>query len=392
MICSTVDAMSFRTGLARTLELDRGGASNSATMEGLRGVAIGLVFCVHYAGALNDWIAPGTPLQTVVDIMAVGGFGVDLFFVLSGYLIYGLVVSRPHSLRSYFSRRFWRIYPTFAVALALAVVAAGVTKSPFALPTNPIELVTVLIANALLLPGILPFEPIMTVAWSLSFEVAAYILFPLGVTWLNLRERSRAYRVRVLGAVWLIHLLMTVPFGLAPRMSAIFGGAILWEYIHDRHILIRGWMRWGAPVVVIAAIAVGYVVPASLSPLAVTAGFVALVTVAFNDDRWLRSALSWTPLRWFGNMSYSYYLFHAMVLAGARWAAAQVWPPSVTEPFTHEPWAFFVLLLPAFGLTVACSYAVFVLVERPISLVPDKGAAVVRLLNRFRIAVPRASS
>ena len=391
MICSTVDAMSFRTGLARTLELDRGGASNSATMEGLRGVAIGLVFCVHYAGALNDWIAPGTPLQTVVDIMAVGGFGVDLFFVLSGYLIYGLVVSRPHSLRSYFSRRFWRIYPTFAVALALAVVAAGVTKSPFALPTNPIELVTVLIANALLLPGILPFEPIMTVAWSLSFEVAAYILFPLGVTWLNLRERSRAYRVRVLGAVWLIHLLMTVPFGLAPRMSAIFGGAILWEFAHDRQILVRGWMRWSTVLLVIVAIAVDYAVPVSVGPLVATAGFVVLVAVAFSDHGWLRSALSWTPLRWFGNMSYSYYLFHAMVLSGARWAFAQVWPPSLTAPFSHEPWAFFAFILPAFGLTVVCAYVAFVLIERPISLVPDKGAAAVRLLRRFRISVPRTS-
>jgi exopolysaccharide production protein ExoZ len=83
-------------------------------MEGGRGIAILLVFLVHYSNHFHPWLRPGSFLdgcRRAVEV--VGQAGVDLFFVLSGYLLYGLLVSRPVPYRVFLRRRYRRIYPAF---------------------------------------------------------------------------------------------------------------------------------------------------------------------------------------------------------------------------------------------------------------------------------------
>ncbi|WP_153067260.1 acyltransferase family protein, partial [Steroidobacter cummioxidans] len=90
-------------------------------MEGLRGLAVLLVFLVHYESLLEPWIAADASLGVVAGALRIiGNSGVDLFFVLSGYLIYGSLLTRQQSFLHFFTRRLQRIYPAFtAVFLSL---------------------------------------------------------------------------------------------------------------------------------------------------------------------------------------------------------------------------------------------------------------------------------
>lgn len=99
--------------LARYFELSRGGdGDNVRPMEGMRGFAVFLVFLVHYATLVDPWIAAAPGLQALAKALhTIGNTGVDLFFVLSGYLIYGSLLSRPSTMRRIIFRRIERIYP-----------------------------------------------------------------------------------------------------------------------------------------------------------------------------------------------------------------------------------------------------------------------------------------
>ena len=123
---------------AELFELSRGGEShNVRAMEGLRGFAVALVFLTHYASLSAPWVGDGSPLAALLDaVHAIGNAGVDLFFVLSGYLIYGSLIGREQSYARFMRRRVVRIYPAFTavfllyVALSLLSPEAGKIPAP----------------------------------------------------------------------------------------------------------------------------------------------------------------------------------------------------------------------------------------------------------------------
>ncbi len=84
---------------------------------------------------------------------------------------------------------------------------------------------------------------------------------------------------------------------------------------------------------------------------------------AFNGKGSTARMLSWSPLRWFGNMSYSYYLCHGLCLKATVFVLARIYAPSGNENFL-----FWGLMIPAFGITLIGSGALFLFVERPMSL------------------------
>ena len=109
--------------LARHFELSRGGTGhNVSSMEGLRGFAVFLVFLVHYVTLVNPWVRGNSTLLQLSEIMhKIGNSGVDLFFVMSGYLIYGTLISREQKFIRFISRRIKRIYPVFSVVFLIYV-------------------------------------------------------------------------------------------------------------------------------------------------------------------------------------------------------------------------------------------------------------------------------
>ncbi|MEO8036829.1 MAG: acyltransferase, partial [Acidobacteriota bacterium] len=166
--------------LSQLLEVSHSGHRALRSMEGLRGFAVFLVFLVHYVTLTAPWVDAASRTSVAGAVLRnVGNSGVDLFFVLSGYLIYGNLIRKGRPFLAYARRRIQRIYPTFLAVFVLYLLLSFVFSGQSKLPHGTIAASGYVLANLLLLPGLLPIEPLITVAWSLSYEVFYYLSAPL---------------------------------------------------------------------------------------------------------------------------------------------------------------------------------------------------------------------
>ncbi len=106
--------------------------------------------------------------------------------------------------------------------------------------------------------------------------------------------------------------------------------------------------------------------------------FFVLCLACFRDPyAWLPRAFSWTPLRWLGNMSYSYYLLHGLALKAGFLALAIILPVA-----DHGSWVFWALLPTMFALTLFPTAVLFLAVERPYSLAPHRPTSTIEKFPR----------
>jgi exopolysaccharide production protein ExoZ len=354
-------------------ELARGGrGQNVRPMEGVRGFAVFLVFLVHYSTAVMPWISADSALGWLAhDLRVMGRTGVDLFFILSGYLIYGSLISRPQPFLQFMFRRIERIYPAFAVVFLTYIGLSFIVPAESKIPTGGFDAAVYLLQNVLLLPGICSMEPVITVTWSLSYEMCFYVGIPLAITLLNLRARSSAQRVLLFAATAVGTVVWCATWEGHVRLIMFVAGILLYEAVQNQ--LLR------APRSITALAALGVGLFGSLLPLnglaaeafkalvLFVAFFIPCYTCISRPDSWLAEAFSWTPLRWLGNMSYSYYLLHGLALKAAFIVFGTLVPPAA------HGWLFFCALLPVmFALTLIPTAALFVTVERPLSLSPQR--------------------
>lgn len=363
--------------LTARFELSRGGgAHNVRPMEGLRGFAVFLVFLVHYVTLVAPWVTRGSHTQAVAAALhTMGNTGVDLFFVLSGYLIYGSLIARAQPFGRYMARRVERIYPAFlavfAIYIALSFAFPAENKIPSAWPAASVYL----LQNLLLLPGLFPIEPLITVAWSLSYEMFYYLLIPLLIGALGLRRRSARWRCIFFGGLAIaVAALGAALFGSHVRLIMFIAGILLHEALSAESLA----QRW-SPRSAVALVALVTGLLCTLLPLQGAAAYALKVSILFvcffvlclacfsHPTTWLPRAFSWTPLRWLGNMSYSYYLIHGLALKAAFIVLAAMLPAS-----ERGAWFFYALMPMMFGLTLLPAAALFLMVERPLSLAPKR--------------------
>ncbi len=202
-----------------------------AALTGLRGVAAGMVFLFHYAffhpGIRLDLAVPvvGVVLQTPIGF---GFAGVDVFFVLSGFLLalpfarHALGAGpRPH-LGRYFRRRLLRVFPAYYAQLAILLAAGGWFVTWTSLGGSQ------LIAHLLMFFNIgwQPVRPMVGVWWSLPVEFGFYLLLPL---------LALAMRPRLWLPLLAIGLLMSV---LYRHAAAVRFGAYGedWVFVAASHL------------------------------------------------------------------------------------------------------------------------------------------------------------
>ena len=359
--------------LTQKFELSRGGGAHSVRpMEGLRGFAVFLVFLVHYVTLVRPWVETGSSLSTFASALhTIGNSGVDLFFVLSGYLIYGSLISRPQQFLRFMSRRVERIYPAFIVVFVAYVVMSFALPAENKIPGPVSEGLIYLVQNLLLLPGLFPIQPMITVAWSLSYEMFYYLAVPLVIKILALRDRSTIFRVTFFSCVAGITAIYCGVYGGHVRLIMFISGILLHEAIYSRCIATpHGFLGLFALVFGLLAtlLPITGSIGSALKISILFASFFVLCLVCFRDPSvWLAQGFSWTPLRWLGNMSYSYYLLHGLALKAGFLALALVLPTS-----NHGYWLFLALLPTMFILTLFPTTLLFLTVERPFSLLPNR--------------------
>ncbi|MEO6393652.1 MAG: acyltransferase [Pyrinomonadaceae bacterium] len=360
-------------------------ASRNLPMEGLRGFAVLLVFFVHYDALFKFLVDPASTSHAISAFLwSIGHSGVDLFFVLSGYLIYGSITKKARPYSTFMRRRIERIYPTFlavfAVYLAMSLLFPGKSK----LPAETGAAVWYVIQNILLLPGLFNIEPIITVAWSLSYEFFYYLLIPILVGVAAMRRWAPSWRVVFFLALaaaftaaciagWISHI----------RLIMFISGILLFEAKHS-----FGWGRERSRrVEVLVVITTVLTFPLiyglwsrpgifTFWPTDLRTGeiarivvlffsFFAFTLVSFNPSSLLGRMFTWTPIRWLGNMSYSYYLIHGLTLNGLSIVAV-----AKLGGRGHSPLLFWVGMPLTFVVTLISSAVLFWLVERRFSLVP----------------------
>lgn len=294
-------------------------------LDGLRGVAILLVVGRH-------------AFPTVING---GGYGVDLFFVLSGFLITTLLlderaVTGAISLRGFYRRRGWRLLPALASLLVvfMTVETARGEIAAGARATLGGGFYTANIAQTWFpsLIGDLPLGPL----WSLAEEEQFYLLWPLlllaVVRW-KLPDRVVAWGITALIALVAVEGVVLAHFDgawsarvyAAPDTHAggLLTGALA-AFVLRRPAKL-GSLRFdrrlaAASLLVMLPLVLVLWAPFPYESPLFNVGAVGLVTVAvFQPDARLSRLLSKRVLTWFGRISYSLYLWHVFWLWLFSW-------------------------------------------------------------------------
>ena len=371
-----------RTGAAPSVR------SHVPALDGVRGVAILAVIVYHAARNLQY---AGRGEQLVERVINSGWIGVDLFFVLSGFLITSILLEtkRGHAFfRCFYARRVLRIVPLY---LALVVLALAIAPAwGLATPGQAVRLraartwywthsVNVLIARA----GWSATPWHTGHLWSLSVEEQFYVLWPVIVFMIERRTLAQLC-VAIMVVVAVLRLWLVSTFGpstavyvlLPTRMDALTTGALIATFIEEpaQWAIAR---RAVSPVAATTIVVLGLIFfrESSLDPsgrLMQTAGFPALsllgaAAVVSAASAPSASARCWVwnlpALRFLGRYSYGLYAWHPFVIAFLR---ERVLAPAAfpTIAGSHLP-ANALATTAALGLSIAVALLSWSLLERP---------------------------
>ena len=296
------------------------------SLDGIRGLAFLMVFFFHeYPGSAKD------PISRITTI---GWTGVDLFFVLSGFLITGILydtLQQPYYFRNFYARRGLRLFPVYMVVVCLMLgvnYALGGRPTIWALPyfiygSNIIQN----LGKNIGISGWIGTGHL----WSLAIEEQFYLFWPLVIAYV--RTKRRILWVCCAGSVLAVVLRWVVvghtglpretPYVELPMRldNLLFGGAIAIILRSDRVLtfLSRTKINWGvvagATILVLSVIAsrsasafeapmvrYGYLGSSIL--------FASLIVLAIQPDSWAHRLGSIPLLRTFGRYSYGLYLIH----------------------------------------------------------------------------------
>lgn len=294
-------------------------------IDGLRGIAVLLVICYH----------------AQISFVPAGYVGVDMFFVISGFVITGLLVSqierKEFNLVSFYYRRMRRLIPALLVMMAVALTGGFFILGPHDLETLAGSAIAVLLLGANLFfwghqgyfEAQVPEQPLLH-TWSLGLEEQFYLLFPLVLR--ALARAGRRTRLMAIGAgtlasltlsIWLTGRHAGAAFYLPPsRAWEFLLGSLIFE-VPQRDSLstitreIVGGI--GLAAILLASIGLSRTTPyPGVAALLPTAGTAAMIWANCSGATFVGRLLRSRGMVALGLMSYSLYLWHWPAFTLAR--------------------------------------------------------------------------
>lgn len=325
-------------------------------IDGLRMIAVLAVVLYHFG-------VPGLS----------GGFaGVDVFFVISGYLIGGILwreqLERGRiSLARFYIRRVKRLAPAFFAMAAVVSFVAWLVLLPFEFREYGKSLIaaTVYLSNVLFFRGEGYFDigadnKVLLHTWSLSVEEQFYIFLPLALLllarWqgLFLGVLWTVFVLSLIACIWLTPLSQTATFYLFPfRAWELLAGVLLAIHTQARAPMRGpGWISWAGLVLVVLSLLLidaerGFPGWQAALPVLGTA----LLLANGRAQNAVNAALSMRPAVFFGKISYSLYLWH--------------WPVFVLSSYWRDGYAGWHETLFWMALSVALATLSWRYVETP---------------------------
>lgn len=285
-------------------------------VDALRGVAcLAVLFhhLVHSSGALCPVLIEALPAW-MVDLSSFGMLGVQIFFVLSGFVIAHSVRSLKldgPSIANFALRRQVRLDPPYWVVLSVTLAYLVAEKMLPGTVSAPLPTAPQVLMNLVYLQKLIPTPTVVGVAWTLCLEVQFYLFFILLLAFLQRRERWRTGTVAAT-AIASVLLRGFVPIGLFVAYWFFFCAGVLSYWAGFSRFSARGM------TVVFGLIGLGGALTPGVrsnSGWAIAAGILAALTL-FGAAR-LGKLEQWSggqALQFFGRISYSLYLVHLLVV------------------------------------------------------------------------------
>jgi peptidoglycan/LPS O-acetylase OafA/YrhL len=363
-------------------------------LDGLRGLAVLMVFVFHYGGGLRSH---HTAVRLLGYLTETGWTGVVLFFALSGFLITGGVWDSlqsstdhaAHILRNFYARRALRILPLYYAALLASAIVTIVRGSDLA-ALHPLAIFALFLQN-------LPNFAYVTIhntsplplyhLWSLAVEEQFYLLWPALL--LLARTRRAALHLSlwsfVLAAIfrlifyglpcfyWAGGWLSSLPSALFDTFLLTQCGALALGAAFALAMRSQTWdamQRWASPVffaglslyLLSSLLCRSFLLVAPMQYIVglpgVSLAAAALLPILLRPGI-ARTTASFAPLAWLGRISYGFYVFHILLQPIYDHLAAHL---------THADsgtWYQTVRLAVALPLTVLAAWLSYRLLERP---------------------------
>jgi peptidoglycan/LPS O-acetylase OafA/YrhL len=301
-------------------------------LDAVRGIAVVMVLFLHgMVRPLNA--ALSRPGEFLLSISQYGGVGVDLFFVLSGFLITGILIdsrNEPDYYRRFYARRASRILPALLGMLLLLLLSGSISWS-FLLVS------LMFLANSSMLLGVpLEYGPL----WSLAVEEHFYILWPACIRKLS----SRCQLWLMISIVVLSPLLRAMAFAWARgaqsgrplytwfNLDGLALGAALAIWLRRPAFRRPHLARTAVPLLVIGvatfvSVLDGPMASAALFQTACAVASAGLIScmLLMGTSRW-RILVDRPVLKFLGFISYGLYLLHVWAFRMAEILLAHVFP------------------------------------------------------------------
>ncbi|MBS0274796.1 MAG: acyltransferase [Proteobacteria bacterium] len=326
-------------------------------VDGLRAVAVLAVVFYH----CGFWQAPG------------GFVGVDIFFVISGFLITGIIhretADGRFTVRHFYERRIRRIFPALFAMLAVATLAAWILLFPLDFEAYAKSLVATAFfaANFEFWREVgyfdlaASFKPLLHL-WSIAVEEQFYLLFPAVLLLTGTSSRPRL--LAVIGALLLLSFAFSVwASEQSPSTAFYLLPSRMWELMLGAIVAIAPLpdlsRRWRDAVALAGLFLIGWAIWTydhwmpfpGVAAMAPCLG-AALVIYAGRQTNIVARALSAKPVVFVGLISYSLYLWHWPVLVFTQIALNRA----------LHPWEIYACIALCFGLAVFSWW----FIERPI--------------------------
>lgn len=325
-----------------------------ANLQLLRGIAALLVVFVHLQVILR-------PLGIAPDAFAFLHGGVDIFFVISGFIMIYVTDQRPTTAKGFLADRVLRIVPVYWLFTAMMFVAAWALPMLGGWRPGLAELVQ----SFLFIPFGEPplFSPLLYVGWSLNLEMYFYVLFAITIA----LTASVARRILLLFAMLCLPVIASrwLP---TDNPATLYGNPMVFEFVlgmliaHYRARLVRIPAAVALAMAAFASLALvidplrGWM-PGTFHRFAIPAAMLVIAAIAL-EARNLRAGHA--GVKALGAMSYSLYLTHPMVLSVFNNIQERV-------PLLQTPAGALVLMTMGLAACLIFSWLVWRFFEVPVS-------------------------